>query len=63
MDVTDPVWLRLNRQGCHWNRDPMSEITAAGFEVDDLLAFKRFDTVMPAFPMRRVKAHKAESRP
>jgi SAM-dependent methyltransferase len=58
MDLADPVWLRLNRQGCHWNRNPIGEIKAAGFQVDDVLAFQRFDTLMPAFPMRRVRAHK-----
>jgi SAM-dependent methyltransferase len=58
MDVTNPLWMRLNKQGCRWNRDPIGEIRAAGFQLDDVLAFKRFDTVMPAFPMRRVKAHK-----
>ena len=46
------------RQGCNWNRNPIDEIEAAGFRVDDVMAFKRFDTVMPAFPMRRVRAHK-----
>jgi SAM-dependent methyltransferase len=61
MDVTNPLWLLLNRQGCRWNRNPMGAIKAAGFQVDDVLAFKRFDTVLPAFPMRRVKAHKGES--
>jgi ubiquinone/menaquinone biosynthesis C-methylase UbiE len=58
MDLADPVWLRLNRQGCHWNRNPIGEIKASGFQVDDVLAFQRFDTLMPAFPMRRVRAHK-----
>jgi ubiquinone/menaquinone biosynthesis C-methylase UbiE len=58
MDMTNPLWLRLNKQGCRWNRDPVSEIEPAGFQVDDVMAFKRFDTVMPAFPMRRIKAHK-----
>lgn len=58
MDVGNPLWMRLNKQGCRWNRDPVAEIEAAGFHVDDVMAFKRFDTVMPAFPMRRVKARK-----
>ena len=58
MDMTNPLWLRLNKQGCRWNRDTVSEIEPAGFQIDDVMAFKRFDTVMPAFPMRRVKAHK-----
>jgi ubiquinone/menaquinone biosynthesis C-methylase UbiE len=59
MDLTDPLWLRLNNQGCHWNRDPVDAMTAAGFVIDDVQAFQRFDTVLPAFPMRRVRAHKA----
>ncbi len=58
MDITNPLWLRLNRQGCCWNRNPIGQIEGAGFDIDDLMSFKRFDTVMPAFPMRRVKAHK-----
>ncbi len=58
MNMTNPLWLRLNKQGCRWNRDPVSELEPAGFQVDDVMAFKRFDTVLPAFPMRRVKAHK-----
>ena len=58
MDVTNRSWLRLNKQGCRWNRNPIGEIETAGFQIDDVMAFKRFDTVMPAFPMRRVKAHK-----
>ena len=58
MDVTNPLWLRLNKQGCRWNRNPIGAIEAAGFRIDDVWSFKRFDTVVPAFPMRRVKAHK-----
>jgi SAM-dependent methyltransferase len=58
MAMTNPLWLRLNNQGCSWNRNPIRAIADAGFRIDDVMAFKRFDTVMPAFPMRRVKAHK-----
>jgi SAM-dependent methyltransferase len=63
MDVTNPLWLLLNKQGCRWNRNPIGEMQAAGFQLDEVIAFKRFDTVMPAFPMRRVKAHKGASEP
>jgi len=56
MDVTNPLWMRLNQQGCRWNRDPVRAIEDAGFRVDDVRAFQRFDTIMPAFPMRRVRA-------
>ncbi len=58
MDITNPLWLRMNGQGCRWNRNPIRDIEDAGFHLDGLMAFKRFDTVMPAFPMLRIKAHK-----
>ncbi len=61
MTLSNPLWLRLNKQGCRWNRNPLVEIEATGFQIDDVAAFKRFDTVLPAFPMRQVKAHKAAS--
>jgi len=60
MDVTNPLWLRLNKQGCCWNRNPISDMRAVGFQLDDVTAFKRFDTLMPAFPMRRIRAHKGQ---
>jgi ubiquinone/menaquinone biosynthesis C-methylase UbiE len=59
MHLTNPLWLLLNGQGCRWNRNPLGAIAAAGFAIDDVKSFKRFDTIMPAFPMRRVRAHKA----
>lgn len=58
MDVANPLWLRLNKQGCSWNRNPLAAIVAAGFQLDDVKSFQRFDTILPAFPMRRVRAHK-----
>lgn len=58
MDIANPLWLRINKQGCRLNRNPLAKIEAAGFQIDDVMAFKRFDTVMPAFPMRRIQAHK-----
>lgn|SRR5262245_223837 len=58
MDATNPLWLRLNKQGCNWNRRPLAPIEAAGFEIDDVRAFQRFDTLMPAFPILRIRAHK-----
>jgi ubiquinone/menaquinone biosynthesis C-methylase UbiE len=60
MDVTNPLWKRMNKQNCHMNRNPLGELTAAGFVLDDVKAFKRFDTEMPAFQMRRIKGHKPE---
>jgi len=58
MDATNPLWLRMNGQGCNWNRQTLPQIDAAGFRIDDVQRFQRFDTLMPALPMRRVRAHK-----
>jgi ubiquinone/menaquinone biosynthesis C-methylase UbiE len=58
MDLANPFWLRLNGQGCNLNRRTVPRIEAAGFRLDEVRAFQRFDTVAPAFPMRLVRAHK-----
>ena len=58
MDAIDPLWLRLNKQGCHWNRDPLEAMARVGFVVDKVDAFKTFDTMLPAVPMIRVEAHR-----
>ncbi len=56
MSVLDPLWLALNGQGCHMNRDPESELARAGFVVDDVRPFQVFAAGLPAFPMRRIDA-------
>jgi ubiquinone/menaquinone biosynthesis C-methylase UbiE len=58
MDAGNPLWLRLNKQGCNWNRDPREEMARVGFVVDEVYPFKTFETMLPAFPMIRVEAHK-----
>jgi ubiquinone/menaquinone biosynthesis C-methylase UbiE len=60
MDAGNPLWLRLNKQGCNWNRDPLEAIARVGFVVDDVQPFKTFETMLPAFPMVRVEAHKPQ---
>jgi SAM-dependent methyltransferase len=59
MDISNPMWMRLNKQGCRWNRNPLGAIESSGFILEDVMAWKRFDLFMPAFQMRRVRAHKA----
>lgn len=58
MNVTNPLWLMLNKQGCNWNRNPLEQMGRTGFRIDDVRPFQRFDTLMPAFPMRLIRAHK-----
>jgi SAM-dependent methyltransferase len=58
MNLTNPLWLAMNKQGCNWNRQPIPQIKAAGFDVGDVLSFQRFDTSLPAFPMARIRARR-----
>jgi ubiquinone/menaquinone biosynthesis C-methylase UbiE len=57
MSLFDPLWLALNGQGCHMNRDAEGELARAGFVVDDVRPFQIFAAGLPAFPMRRIDAH------
>jgi ubiquinone/menaquinone biosynthesis C-methylase UbiE len=59
MDLANPIWLTLNKQGCNLNRRAAEAIAAAGFEIVELEEFQRFDTMMPAFPMQRIHARRA----
>jgi ubiquinone/menaquinone biosynthesis C-methylase UbiE len=63
MDAGNPLWLRLNKQGCNWNRDPLEAMVHVGFVVDEVYSFKTFETMLPAFPMIRVEAHKPARAP
>jgi SAM-dependent methyltransferase len=56
MDRVDGVWLALNQQGCHLNRDPLPAIAAAGFEVTRAEPFQLWSAGLPAFPMRVIHA-------
>jgi SAM-dependent methyltransferase len=58
MDVMNPFWLKLNKQGCNWNRNPLAIIEKGGIVIDEVKAFQRFDTALPAFPMRRIRGHR-----
>jgi ubiquinone/menaquinone biosynthesis C-methylase UbiE len=57
MSVFDPVWVALNGQGCHMNRDTERTLAGAGFVLDAVLPFQVFSPGLPAFPMRRIAAH------
>ena len=56
MDRVDGVWLRLNGQGCHLNRDPLPAIADAGFRVEQVERFQVFSAGLPAFPLRAIHA-------
>jgi ubiquinone/menaquinone biosynthesis C-methylase UbiE len=61
MNVLNPVWLALNKQGCNWNRDPVPSITGAGLALDECRDLQLFDTVMPAFPLKEIYARRPQA--
>lgn len=56
MDVFNPLWLSLNQQNCHMNRETVSLIEANGFEILDVEAFKVYSPGVPSFPLRWIRA-------
>lgn len=56
MDLFNPMWLRLNKQGCNLNRRPREAITDAGFVVERTSEHQYFYEALPAFPLQEIKA-------
>jgi hypothetical protein len=56
MDLFDPLWLKMNKQGCHLNRNPIEAMRAVGFRIERNEPFQTFATLLPAFPMRKIRA-------
>lgn len=59
MDLANPLWFRLNGQGCRLNRDPLPALERAGLRVDRVEPFQVWSAGMPAFPMRLISATRA----
>jgi ubiquinone/menaquinone biosynthesis C-methylase UbiE len=56
MDLFNPIWLRLNKQGCNLNRRPREAIVGAGFTVEHSREFQLFYKTLPAFPLQQIQA-------
>jgi SAM-dependent methyltransferase len=56
MRAFDPVWVALNKQGCHMDRDTEQTLARAGFLLDAVHPFQIFSPGLPAFPMRRIES-------
>jgi ubiquinone/menaquinone biosynthesis C-methylase UbiE len=57
MHVFDPVWVALNKHGCHMDRDTEQTLARANFTLDSVHPFQVFAPGLPAFPMRRIESH------
>ncbi len=47
-DLFNPVWLKMNRQGCNMNRDPRPLLRDLGFRIVESDSFQVFVPEMPA---------------
>ncbi|MBS1124430.1 MAG: methyltransferase type 11 [Deltaproteobacteria bacterium] len=56
MDLANPLWLRVNGQGCRLNRDPIPVLAGAGIHVERVESFQLWSAGLPAFPMRSIHA-------
>lgn len=56
MDLANPLWLRVNGQGCRLNRDPVPALERAALHVQRIEPFQIWSAGLPAFPMRAIYA-------
>jgi ubiquinone/menaquinone biosynthesis C-methylase UbiE len=59
MHAVNPLWLKVNGQGCRLDRDPLPSIERAGFRIERVDPFQIWSAGIPAFPMRLISAVRA----
>ena len=59
MKLLNPIWLRINKMGCHWDRQTVESVRDAGFTICSVERYKMFSKAVPAsFPLRLIKAER-----
>ncbi len=58
MHAADPLWLWLNHQGCHMDRDTAATVRAAFPSVEVTERFQVWSAGLPAFPMIALRARR-----
>ncbi len=58
MDLFDPVWVALNKQGCHMNRRTAEAVVQAGFAIEARGPLVLRARGLPEFPCVRVAARR-----
>ena len=59
MDLSNPLWLRLNKVGCNWNRRTVEAVRKAGFRIVSTKNYKLFSRASPATcPGRLIRAER-----
>jgi ubiquinone/menaquinone biosynthesis C-methylase UbiE len=58
MSLFNPLWLRLNKQGCNMNRRPLPFIERSNMAIEHVETFQIFSSGPPAFQFQRIHARK-----
>ncbi len=57
MVLLNPVWLRINKVGCNWDRKTVESVQDSGFTMRSIESYKIYSEASPAaFPIRIIKA-------
>ncbi len=60
MDLLNPLWLRVNKMGCHCNRRTVDAVRNAGFDIASAREYSVESPAAPALmPGRLIKASKS----
>jgi ubiquinone/menaquinone biosynthesis C-methylase UbiE len=61
MDLLNPLWLRINKMGCHWNRRTIESVGSAGFDITSVREYSIVSPASPALvPGRLIKARNSQ---
>jgi ubiquinone/menaquinone biosynthesis C-methylase UbiE len=59
MNLSNPLWLRVNNVGCNWNRKTVEDVRTAGFTIRSVKPYKFFSKASPASsPGRLIRAER-----
>ncbi len=59
MNLLNPIWRRINKVGCNWNRNTVKDVQKAGFKIRSVEAYKVYSKAAPAvFPGRIIKGER-----
>lgn len=57
MELLNPIWFRLNKVNCNWNRKIVDDVKNAGFTLRSVESCKIYSKATPvSFPLRIIKA-------
>jgi len=59
MNLSNPLWLRVNKVGCNWNRETVKDVRTAGFAIRSVEPYRIFSRASPvSSPGRLIKAER-----